>query len=133
MIATDELITDHEHQLVRDGLPIYRRTFVHLSKTPLNTITQTDLKPTFVNANYITNPFTQHPEDFIAAANPTKAGIPGYLNMLILKNVLLVVMLCQPSEVSDDASAKCNRYFPDKAGQDHLMKFGKFTVETTKI
>ena len=122
---------DAQTDLIKDGLHVYKKTLVHLNEVPVEEMDDEHIQKTFVNANYITNPFTDHPEDFIASASPTHAGIPGFLNMLILKTVVLALTLCQPHEISTDVITKCNRYFPDKEGE--TMHFGSFSVTTLSI
>lgn len=64
----------------------------------------------YSNSSYISGPFKEDSNLFIASQGPLKIGIENFWKLLINKKVKLVIML---TNLQEHGRKKCDQYWPD--------------------
>jgi len=80
---------------------------------------------TYINANYVANPFRGTPKQFIAAQAPIPKTIASFWKMVWQESVLFVVTLCGMEE---HGRVACHVYWPDPDLSKQKLVFGDFEI-----
>lgn len=80
---------------------------------------------TYINANYVANPFRGTPKQFIAAQAPIPKTIGSFWKMVWQEAVLAIVTLCGMEE---HGRVACHVYWPDPDLSKQKVVYGDFEI-----
>lgn len=104
-------------------LPI-ASTRVKLSGEPAESLS------TYINANYIMNPYTGKQKEFIATQGPIEVSVENFWRMAWEEGTTTIVMLCGFQEYGRMA---CHVYWPDSEIENGTEETPSFKIALTKL
>jgi len=98
-----------------------------LSNTDNKRTNQSFITPnSYINASMISGPVPEDNELFISTQGPLRITVQAFWNLILLKEVKLIIML---TNIEEDGRKKCDKYWPDNFETPFVFENFKVILE----